>query len=124
MPRGKSTLTPEQLQALLALIEKKPGPNLPAYTCPNRGCGSLDTIHLAIITRPIPGKPWEHDPVGSVVKCAKCGEQYAITLEERYAPAEMTSRTPQVLREAMRANGVPNDMIDRLMDDVRVPSAE
>ena len=58
------------------------------YSCPNRACASTDVLALGVITRPVPGSPWQQQKVGAVVQCTKCAERYCITLDGIYTPAD------------------------------------
>ena len=93
------------------------------YICPNRACGSPDVLALGVITRAVPGSPWQQRRVGCVVQCVKCGERYCITLEGIYTPS---SDPPKLTAEqSFRRNlsdGVESRTIDDLMRDLATPS--
>ena len=94
------------------------------YVCPNRACGGSDVLALGVITRSVPGSPWQQRKVGALVQCTKCAERYCITIEGIYTPTE--NRLPRVSAEdAFRRNltdGVESRTIDDLMRDLAQPS--
>lgn len=88
------------------------------YQCPNRGCGSREVVPVTPIYETVAGVPWRHRPVGTVVRCPRCGEVYAVTVQGVYHPMLEERRVaPQIPDGYRRA-------LDELVSDVRRPSAE
>ena len=92
------------------------------YICPNRACGSPDVLALGVITRAVPGAPWQQRRVGALVQCVKCAERYCITLDGIYNPQEAPKVSVEQAFRRDLASGVESRNLDELMRDLHQPS--
>lgn len=94
------------------------------YQCPNRACGWDETVWLAPLSRPRLGKPWKHDPVGSMMRCARCGCVFCVSVNrgvyEIVGGSAATSAEPASLRQQLQVVPGEGERLEDLMSDMRL----